>query len=800
MSKHIFKGIKITAFALACLIASNVLAQNTNPNCLSGNCEDGYGVYRIDNGDRYIGFFENGNFNGSGSYIFSDGNMYVGNFKDDAPNGQGTYIWTDGSRYVGHWQGWKRHGIGTESDAEGNSETSIYQNDKIVDDDIQGCINGDCISGYGVFIYNDGSYYEGNFIQRKPSGQGLLVKNDGSAYYGEFKNGKYNGYGILVNPDGSEQEGIWEEGRYLGEVTNQYGCISGDCTNGYGIFIYDDGSYYEGSFKNGKRHGQGTLYTADDEVFDGAWVDDEANGYILATYKPEDRGGLAYYNGDMKGSALDGYGALIWSDGSVYYGQLKNGARHGQGVLFDTETNTKYSGIWNNDEFVSEMDENQFDVIFGSKNGFGIKLTANGRYYGNLVNGVPSGKGMLDLYNGNYYVGDLKNGMANGQGTLEDRDSGERYIGSFVNGEMTGKGVFYHADGSKEEGTFRNGELEIKKTEDVSVAKPIVTWLAPAQSDMETTSSKQTVKLCVASKASIDEVTVTVNGVVKAKKSNRGFTVVSSQCDYTFEYEIDLEPGQNEIKAIVKNAGGTTTTDARRVTLNKSDNVSSEKRLALIIGNGAYQYIGALNNPSNDARLMGETLGSLGFETMVYTDLSQNEMISKIREFGNKLTEEKAVGLFFYAGHGLQVNGENYLVPITANITKQQDVELECVNLKRVLGEMEYAQNDLNIIILDACRNNPFANMRAINSGGLAAVNAPRGTFIAFATSPGNVASDGSGSNGLYTEQLAQEITQPGIKIEDVFKKVRSRVYEISQQQQIPWENSSIFGDFYFKK
>ncbi|MBQ5572358.1 MAG: caspase family protein, partial [Bacteroidales bacterium] len=295
-------------------------------------------------------------------------------------------------------------------------------------------------------------------------------------------------------------------------------------------------------------------------------------------------------------------------------------------------------------------------------------------------------------------------------------------------------------------------------------------------------------------------VTVTVNGVVKAKKSNRGFTVVSSQCDYTFEYEIDLEPGQNEIKAIVKNAGGTTTTDARRVTLNKSDNVSSEKRLALIIGNGAYQYIGALNNPSNDARLMGETLGSLGFETMVYTDLSQNEMISKIREFGNKLTEEKAVGLFFYAGHGLQVNGENYLVPITANITKQQDVELECVNLKRVLGEMEYAQNDLNIIILDACRNNPFANMRAINSGGLAAVNAPRGTFIAFATSPGNVASDGSGSNGLYTEQLAQEITQPGIKIEDVFKKVRSRVYEISQQQQIPWENSSIFGDFYFKK
>lgn len=800
MGKYIFLDIKLIAIALVCLVSSNISAQETDPNCLSGNCDDGYGVYSLEEGDRYVGFFENGDFNGFGSYIFSSGDMYVGNFKDGAANGQGTYIWADGGRYVGHWQEWVRHGIGTEFDDKGNSLTSIYQNDEIVDDDTQGCINGDCISGYGVFIYEDGSYYEGNFSQKMPNGQGSLTKNDGSIYLGEFKNGKFNGYGIFANPDGSVQEGIWEEGRYLGEVTNQYGCISGNCTNGYGIFVYDDGSYYEGSFKNGNRHGQGTLYTADDEIFDGAWVNDDVNGYVLATYKPEDRNGLAYYNGDMKGGKLDGYGALIWTDGSVYYGQLKDGSRHGQGVLFDTESNKTYSGIWNEDTFVSEMDENQFDVIFGSKNGFGIKLIANGRYYGNLVNGIPTGKGMLDLYNGCSYVGDFKNGKQNGQGTLEDHNSGERYIGEFVDNEMTGNGVLYHADGSKEEGTFKNGKLSTQKTEDVSVAKPIVTWLAPSQGDMSTTSSKLAVKLCVTSKANIEEVTVTVNGVVKAKKANRGFTVVSSQCDYTFEYEIDLEPGQNEIKAMVRNAGGTTTTGSRHVTLNKSDNVSSEKRLALVIGNGAYQHIGALNNPSNDAKLMGETLGSLGFETMVYTDLSQNEMITKIREFGNKLTEQKAVGLFFYAGHGLQVNGENYLVPITANITKEQDVELECVNLKRVLGEMEYAQNDLNIIILDACRNNPFANVRAINTGGLAAVNAPRGTFIAFATSPGNVASDGSGNNGLYTEQLVKEISQPGTKIEDVFKKVRSRVYEISQQQQIPWENSSIFGDFYFKK
>ena len=133
MGKHIFKSIIISALALSCLSTSNLWAQQSDPNCLSGNCEDGYGVYSLEGGDRYVGFFENGNFNGYGSYIFSNGNMYVGNFKDGEANGQGTFIWAEGGRYVGHWQKWERHGIGTEFDTEGNSETSIYQNDEIPD-------------------------------------------------------------------------------------------------------------------------------------------------------------------------------------------------------------------------------------------------------------------------------------------------------------------------------------------------------------------------------------------------------------------------------------------------------------------------------------------------------------------------------------------------------------------------------------------------------------------------------------------------------------------------------------------
>jgi uncharacterized caspase-like protein len=157
--------------------------------------------------------------------------------------------------------------------------------------------------------------------------------------------------------------------------------------------------------------------------------------------------------------------------------------------------------------------------------------------------------------------------------------------------------------------------------------------------------------------------------------------------------------------------------------------------------------------------------------------------------------------LFYYAGHGIQMNGNNYLVPVDARIEKEQDVELEAVDLWRVMNELEYAQNDLNIVILDACRNNPFArSFRSGGATGLATTTAPQGTFIAYATAPGSVASDGEGKNGLYTQELLSALESRGMKIEDLFKLVRNKVAEKSGRQQIPWDASSIFTDFYFNK
>ncbi|MBO4771265.1 MAG: caspase family protein, partial [Bacteroidales bacterium] len=274
-------------------------------------------------------------------------------------------------------------------------------------------------------------------------------------------------------------------------------------------------------------------------------------------------------------------------------------------------------------------------------------------------------------------------------------------------------------------------------------------------------------------------------------------------CDYIFSFDIQLSPGRNEITAAVQNAGGTTKTDGRYISWVSSDAISNQKRVALVIGNGAYTVIPPLKNPANDARLMSKELKALGFEVIERTNITRDEMKEAVYNFGDRLRETKAVGLFFYAGHGIQVDGVNYLVPVNASLARKEDVENVCFSINKVVGQLAYAQNDLNIIILDACRNDPFAT----GGGGLAQFDAPKGTLIAYSTAPGKTAADGDGDNGLYTEQLAKAITVPNIKIEEAFKQVRSEVYRISHEavqngkmpeEQIPWENSSIFSDFYF--
>jgi len=227
-------------------------------------------------------------------------------------------------------------------------------------------------------------------------------------------------------------------------------------------------------------------------------------------------------------------------------------------------------------------------------------------------------------------------------------------------------------------------------------------------------------------------------------------------------------------------------------------NTAGEQRIALVIGNGRYKTK-PLKNPENDAGDIAATLERLGFAVQLELNADKRGMEDAIRTFGKKL-QGGGVGLFYFAGHGLQVEGNNYLVPTGGVIESEADVPYEAVRADRVLEQMKRAGNRLNMVFLDACRDNPFeSGFRSSAGKGLVQMKAAKGSLIAYATAPGSVAADGGkGRNGLYTRYLLEYLSQSGLTVEEMLKKVRLAVSRETGDKQIPWESSSLIGDFYF--
>jgi hypothetical protein len=228
----------------------------------------------------------------------------------------------------------------------------------------------------------------------------------------------------------------------------------------------------------------------------------------------------------------------------------------------------------------------------------------------------------------------------------------------------------------------------------------------------------------------------------------------------------------------------------------------AEKRIALIVGNSNYQSITRLDNPKNDAKLMAQTLSALGFTLVgggAQLDLDKPSLDIAVQNFGRQV-QGADVALFYYAGHGVQVSGANYLVPVSANPTREADVDFQMVDVNLVLRQMQGAGTRLNMVILDACRNNPFGarGLRAAE-GGLAQMRAPEGTLISYATQPGSVAQDGADGNSPYTKALATTVRQAGLDIFQTFNQVGLAVKRSTGGAQQPWVSSSpIDGNFYF--
>jgi uncharacterized caspase-like protein len=224
---------------------------------------------------------------------------------------------------------------------------------------------------------------------------------------------------------------------------------------------------------------------------------------------------------------------------------------------------------------------------------------------------------------------------------------------------------------------------------------------------------------------------------------------------------------------------------------------AAEQRVALVIGNDAYPAA-PLRNPVNDARAVAKTLNQLGFQVLLKTNLSQKSMIEALREYSNRL-KEGDVALFYYSGHGMQVKGRNFLIPIDADIRSEDEVPYLSFDVSQVLDKLEFARSRVNIVILDACRNNPFIRTFRSARVGLAQMDAPGGTVVAFSTAPGSEARDGDADFGTYTRHLIAQLPTPGLPLEVMFRRVREGVRAETDNRQTPWEQSSLTGDFFFR-
>lgn len=339
---------------------------------------------------------------------------------------------------------------------------------------------------------------------------------------------------------------------------------------------------------------------------------------------------------------------------------------------------------------------------------------------------------------------------------------------------------------------FGNGKSEERIVKLIPANPPEITWESPGEIRTSFAEELYTVQACINSPSDIQEVQVYVNGELQS--SDNSFSLDGkSPCKLTFKKPVFLRAGENSIYILASNANGTTTSEKRTIAL---ETEVKERRLALVIGNAAYNGGSALKNPVNDANLMEATLKSLHFDVIKQNDASLSSMMAGIHEFSKRLPDYN-VALFYYAGHGMQLDGINYLIPVDAKLEDKNDVKFEAVSVNFIVDEFEKYPDNTNIVILDACRNNPFRSWARGGPEGFKAIPAASGTLISFATSEGATAADGLGKNGLFTQELVKQMVIPQ-QIESVFKRTRVQVEKISDGAQSPQEWSKLKGDFFF--
>jgi len=448
------------------------------------------------------------------------------------------------------------------------------------------------------------------------------------------------------------------------------------------------------------------------------------------------------------------FGTNTFANGNKYVGEFKDGYASGQGTFTFAD----------GDKYVGEYKR-------GQPNGQGTETFANGnKYVGEYKDGLRNGQGTETFASGSKYVGEFKDAKRNGQGTFTFAN-GNKYVGEWKDDKYNGQGITFLANGKVEEsGIWKDYRLVQSKFIDVAIFTRILNLSNSASNLAQLRKTEEQAKQKQAE----------LEAQRKATELALAQATKAAQEQVKLEAQLAAQQ-QTQIKPTAQIA-------------------PQGKRVALVIGNAKYRF-SPLNNPVNDATDMATSLRSVGFDVIEVKDATLKQMRAATRQFADKL-EVSDVGLVYYSGHGIEVKGKNYLIPVNADIRREYEVVDQAFDASNLLRMMESLQSGtkkrVNILIVDACRNNDLPKRWRSTNNGLARMDAPAGSFISFATAPGQVASDGQGRNSPYTKHLLQALKQPGIPIEQVFKQVRRKVMVETAGEQVPWENSSLVGDFYF--
>ena len=663
----------------------------------------------------------------------------------------------------------------------------------------QTCLSGNCSNGYGKIQYANGDVYEGEFYDDKRegfgmytwkgggkfsgeslanvfNGFGLLEFVDGTKYVGDFKDGEFDGEGEKTYTNGVSQKGLFGKGKYQGKIKyynkplGTTGCLNGDCDNGYGMYYSAANNRFFGYFKDGLRDRFGAYYWEDGT----RWV------------------------GQFDKNLLTGYGTYYFISGEKYVGYFIDSKRNGWGINYDPATGIKKIGFWVDNILTTPkkdlIKEGATGCISGDcKNGYGKYVYNSGYYEGNFKNGYRNGTGKYYFDIGDFYTGNFSDNKFNGKGTYY-YTNGERYEGEWRDQRYNGRGQLFHFDGLPEEGYWDMGKF-------------LGETVKPNGYDLWVKSNYNNTENTVVVNNNKPTTTPANNNTPNTNTKPNNTTVANNNKPTTTKPPVtnNTKPNNTNVANNNKPTKENPTTGNTPISSNNTTGLNTtnyKKKLALVIGIQSYKFTTPLRNPRNDARSMVQVLKNSGFEVMEVIDGDQTQIKNAIKEFGYKLATYQ-VGLFYYSGHGLQINDQNYLIPVDANLKSKQDVIDDCPSVSWVLKRMEDANTKLNIVILDACRNNPFERGsfgEADDDGGLAPISPPDNTVISFATDPGSVASDGvAGTNGLYTGSLVKFIAEANMQLENVFKKTGKEVKEKSAGKQQPWLNSNFYDIFYFR-